>query len=162
MDAMRLHSDSNAIKERKGKEKKEKEIVEDTPTPTEKSKFDIFNEWLKKTYPAVSKLKRQMTETELQTIIEKYGRTLKRHSNAKMENKGRPKQEIHIGLFNGQLANNRGRKGIVKLVKPCGCPIKPTHKFHRSIPPLGKCSIAAFVSLSANSPEYRRPYSSGL
>ena len=86
-DAMRLHSDSNAIKERKGKEKKEKEIVEDTQTPNEKSKFDIFNEWLKKTYPTVSKLKRQMTENELQTIIEKYGRGALNDILMQMENK---------------------------------------------------------------------------
>lgn len=53
----------------------------------EKTKFDIFNEWLKKTYPTVSKLKRQMTENELQTIIEKYGRTSLNDILMQMENK---------------------------------------------------------------------------
>lgn len=71
--------------EEEREEEKEKKEVGDTNT--EKSKFDIFNEWLKKTYPAVSKLKRQMTETELQTIIEKYGRTALNDILMQMENK---------------------------------------------------------------------------
>ena len=41
-----------------------------------------------------------MTETELQTIIEKYGRgALNDILNANGK-QSRPKQEIHIGLFN--------------------------------------------------------------
>lgn len=85
--ALRPHSDCNAIKERKGKEKKEKEIVENAQTPTEKTKFDIFNEWLKSNYPNVAKMSNQMTEENLNTLINKFGRESVNKILMQMENK---------------------------------------------------------------------------
>ena len=84
--------------------KKEEHIHENT-------KFDIFNEWLKNTYPAVSKLKRQMTETELQTIIEKYGRTSLNDILMQMENKADLNKKYTSVYL---TANNWLQRGTIK------------------------------------------------
>lgn len=86
-NAMRTQCECNAIKERKGKEKKEKEIVEDTQTPTEKTKFDIFNEWLKSNYPNVASMKTQMTEQNLKNLVDTYGKDVVNDYLMQMENK---------------------------------------------------------------------------
>lgn len=73
-------SKNDAIKERKVKESKEEDIHE-------KTKFDIFNDWLKEKYPNVSKMNKQMTESNLNTLIDKYGREKVYDIFMQMENK---------------------------------------------------------------------------
>ncbi len=52
----------------------------------EQTKFQIFNHWLKTNYPNVSRLSQQMTEENLNTLIEKYGREKLSTALDQMEN----------------------------------------------------------------------------
>lgn len=82
-NALQTHSECNAIKERKGKKNKEKEI-EEAHTP---SKFDLFNDWLKENYPNVASMKTQMTEQNLKNLIDTYGKDVVTDHLMQMENK---------------------------------------------------------------------------
>lgn len=64
--------------------KEEKELKEEVYTPT---RFDIFNSWLKETYPTVSTLKTQMTEKQLEYLISLYGKDKVNDILGQMENK---------------------------------------------------------------------------
>lgn len=53
---------------------------------SEQTKFQIFNRWLNTNYPNVSRLSQQMTEENLNTLIEKYGREKLSTALDQMEN----------------------------------------------------------------------------
>jgi uncharacterized protein YdaU (DUF1376 family) len=80
-DANAIEDINNDIEEREEeKERQEgKEVGEQT-------KFQIFNHWLKTNYPNVSRLSQQMTEENLNTLIEKYGREKLSTALDQMEN----------------------------------------------------------------------------
>jgi hypothetical protein len=68
------------------KEEKEKKVSKEVDIH-EKTKFDIFNDWLKENYPNISKMSKQMTESNLNTLIDKYGRDNVYDIFMEMENK---------------------------------------------------------------------------
>lgn len=51
------------------------------------SKFDVFNDWLKKNYPNVASMKTQMTEQNLKSLIDLYGKEVLNDHLMQMENK---------------------------------------------------------------------------
>jgi hypothetical protein len=83
-NALPTESKGNAIKERKVKEKKEKETIKEVHTP---SRFDVFNDWLKTNYPNVASMKTQMTEQNLKSLIDLYGKEVLNDHLMQMENK---------------------------------------------------------------------------
>ena len=68
------------------KEEKEEKVSKEVDIH-EKTKFDIFNDWLKENYPNVSKMSSQMTESNLNTLINKYGKDKVYDIFMQMENK---------------------------------------------------------------------------
>ena len=77
---------SDPIEEREEREE-EKEKKEVGDTHAENTKFDIFNDWLKKTYPNVASMKTQMTEQNLKNLIDTYGKDVVNDYLMQMENK---------------------------------------------------------------------------
>lgn len=61
--------------------------VEESKEEKEKTKFDIFNDWLKTNYPNVASMKTQMTEQNLKSIIDLYGKDVLNNYLMQMENK---------------------------------------------------------------------------
>ena len=68
-NALPPHSDSNAIKERKGKKKKENI---DIPPPAVSEEFESFQEWQKKNASRVSEMKQPFTEQEFFKLFDEY------------------------------------------------------------------------------------------
>lgn len=68
------------------KEREELEEKQEGKEVCEQTKFQIFNSWLKTNYPNVSRLSQQMTEENLNTLIEKYGREKLSMALDQMEN----------------------------------------------------------------------------
>jgi hypothetical protein len=68
------------------KEREEIKEGQEGKEVSEQTKFQIFNHWLKTNYPNVSRLSQQMTEENLNTLIEKYGREKLSTALDQMEN----------------------------------------------------------------------------